>query len=125
MPVLIVISILKKSVMFATSMPSFKFNKNDAKYKNNAKNCIEVFNFAKYVTAIKSEILFLEAKSRRADTQNSLAKIIRDMRPTYGSCKYNVIANKQKSNKILSAIGSRIAPKSLVNPYLRASQPSK
>ena len=112
-------------MILATNTPYSKFIKNDPKYKNKVRNWTDVFIFARYVTVVASLIWFFDANSRRADTQNSLAKMIIDMSPIYGSCKYKVTANKEKSNKILSAIGSRIAPKSLVNLYFRASQPSK
>ena len=51
------------------------------RYKPTAINCIVVLIFAKKVTFVAEVFKFLAFKSLRAETQNSLANIIQEMKP--------------------------------------------
>ena len=80
---------------------------------------------AKIVTLVSSVFEFCAACSLNELTQNSLARIKADIPPTNKSLVKRVIVKSAKRIRILSAMGSRMAPKEDSTLKLLASFPSK
>ena len=96
------ISAKKRIIMLFTVRPK--------RYINIANICIAVFVFAKKVTFVLSDWLFLELISLKAATQISLEIIMAEMKPIKKLSRLMLSPIRTNTIYNLSAIGSRISP---------------
>ena len=95
------------------------------RYINIDNICIAVFVFAKKVTLVLSDWLFLELISLKAATQISLEIITAEIKPIKKLSR--LILSPIRTNTInnLSAIGSKISPNTDTESVFLARYPSK
>ena len=90
-----------------------------------AKNWSAVFTLASIDTDDAWVILLRAVYSLKADTQNSLNKIIIDIKPIKISCEIRTSESNAAQSNILSAIGSNNFPSDDSRLYFLAKYPSK
>ena len=95
------------------------------RYINIDNICIAVFVFAKKVTFVLSDWLFLELISLKAATQISLEIIMADIKPIKKLSRLMLSPIKTNTINNLSAIGSKISPNTDTESVFLARYPSK
>ena len=125
MPVFSEIIIDPKNIKCAINNNNPLLKNKPDKYIKSAVNWTAVFIFAKKVTSMRFGYPFCELKFRRAETQNSLARIKPPIIPMKALERCIDNAKIINIKRILSAIGSSMPPRTDSWSYFLAKYPSQ